>query len=225
MAANQVPSGHLCQGHQSPINLRDPIVVTTGQISLQISWPVVEGADLVEGEHGPQVVFPFDDQNKLTVDGKAYHLVSFHFHHRSEHVLEGVQKSIEVQVVHRNIDDGSLAVLGILVEPDAGEGPGHDDEACEIALDPKHYLPPASADGYRYFRYEGSLTTPPYLENVTWVVLADVRVISRHVLEHLLELCRPARQPQPLNRRFLLANFEPPAASRAAASPRRRRAT
>jgi carbonic anhydrase len=64
------------------------------------------------------------------------------------------------------------------------------------------------ADTSRYYRYEGSLTTPPYEENVSWVIYKEPLLLPKPELNELIKLFRhPARLPQGLNRRFLLANF------------------
>ena len=41
------------------------------------------------------------------------------------------------------------------------------------------YLNPAVADTRVYWTYEGSLTTPPLYESVTWIVFAEPTEISR----------------------------------------------
>lgn len=59
------------------------------------------------------------------------------------------------------------------------------------------------------YRYEGSLTTEPFNEFISWVVLrdkvavkaSDIKPITAHALHE-------ARPPQPLNRRFVLRSFE-----------------
>ena len=54
----------------------------------------------------------------------------------------------------------------------------------------------------RYYTYDGSLTTPPYSETVTWGVLAQVRLASRAQIRRLLELeGNNARHIQPLHGR------------------------
>ncbi|MHC5538948.1 hypothetical protein ACYOEI_12070 [Singulisphaera rosea] len=46
----------------------------------------------------------------IILGGKSDHRSSFRFHHSSEHQVDAKRHTIELYVVHQNIDDGSLAV-------------------------------------------------------------------------------------------------------------------
>uniref|UniRef100_A0A453QM09 Alpha-carbonic anhydrase domain-containing protein n=1 Tax=Aegilops tauschii subsp. strangulata TaxID=200361 RepID=A0A453QM09_AEGTS len=57
-----------------------------------------------------------------------------------------------------------------------------------------------------YYRYVGSLTTPPCSEGVIWTIVKRVRTVSRHQLELLREAVhddmeKNARPPQEVNSR------------------------
>ena len=82
------------------------------------------------------------------------------------------------------------------------------DESCdhhEIETNPNDWLP---KDTKHYYRYEGSLTTKPYSEIVSWVVFKDSLKLPRKELNKLIKYAaESARLPQPMNRRFVLANF------------------
>ena len=55
------------------------------------------------------------------------------------------------------------------------------------------------------YRYEGSLTTPPCSETVTWVVLAQPITASRSQIAAFAAMFpNNARPVQPLNRRYVL---------------------
>lgn len=127
---------------------------------------------------------------------------------------------MELHVVHQNINDGCRAVVGIFIEPDdkATAIPGLVTQLREyfestdaephpaISTNPLDWLP---NDTKHYYRYEGSLTTPDYDENVSWVVLREPLKVPKNELMKLIPFLKhPARLPQPLNRRFLLANFK-----------------
>ena len=72
--------------------------------------------------------------------------------------------------------------------------------------DPAHFAAPASYK--RWYLYEGSLTSKPTREVVTWIVFPtsldvasdDLRKIERHAHQ-------PERDVQALNRRYVLRNF------------------
>jgi carbonic anhydrase len=94
----------------------------------------------------------------------------------------------------------SLVELGALLKA-APDGPN----PPELSLNPLDYLP---ADRVEHYRYEGSLTTPEFDESVTWVVLRQTKPMAEAALIDLIKYFKhPARIPQSLNRRYLLAHF------------------
>lgn len=52
--------------------------------------------------------------------GQRHRLLQFHFHTPSEHTLDGRHLAMEAHLVHRNLETGNLAVLGVFVEVGAG---------------------------------------------------------------------------------------------------------
>ena len=70
-------------------------------------------------------------------------------------------------------------------------------------LNPESLLPPPDRRGF--WRYAGSLTTPPCAETVTWTVLKTPIFIGAAQIEKFREMFpMNARPIQPLGRRFLL---------------------
>ncbi|XP_021289677.1 alpha carbonic anhydrase 1, chloroplastic [Herrania umbratica] len=135
---------------------------------------------------------------ELSIDGKNYSLKQMHWHIPSEHRIDGQQFAAELHLVHR-AEDNSLAVVGILyLEDDAdpfvsklmdgldklAKEQCKPDEIAEIpigTIDPKHL----KRSSRKYYRYVGSLTTPPCSENVTWSILGKVRSISKEQIAAL----------------------------------------
>ena len=130
-----------------------------------------------------------------------------HFHRPSEHLINGKNFPMEAHFVHR-ADNGALAVLGVLI---AGEGsneafskivatmPAHEGPAVKAdpSINPKALLPSKLG----YYRYEGSLTTPPCSEIVDWLVLADHVTVASDDIVAFAKLypnnARPAQKRQP----------------------------
>ena len=127
---------------------------------------------------------------------------------------------VEVHIVSQNIHDGTRAALGVFIDVGKGSVAGQAEEMihvldniekCEVgqtlafSTNPRVYLP---KDIEHYYRYEGSLTTPDYAEDISWVVFRDIKRFPKRVVDRMIRLFGdPPRLPQPLNRRFVLANF------------------
>lgn len=199
----------LCAGGQqeSPINLRGAVSARLGK--LDVLWKPVP---LRVANNGHTIQTNVPAGSTMRVGGQSYELLQFHAHHPSEHLLDGRRFPLELHFVHR-APDGTLGVLGVLVEtgkPNATLKAFLDNMPAEAGseraaegrmLNPSGFLP----RGRGYYRYEGSLTTPPCSETVDWVVLAKPIQASTAQI-NAFERVYPmnARPLQDLNRRFLL---------------------
>ena len=148
--------------------------------------------------------------------GAPYQLLQLHFHEPSEHHLDGIPYAMEMHLVHKN-SQGQILVVGVLIQqgqenqelrhagdwirqqlghrtPEKGEeASGH------FLLDVMKLLPP---DNSHYFTYEGSLTTAPCTEGVTWVVLQEpIEVSPKQVERFVRAYGHTARQVQSLEGR------------------------
>ncbi len=153
--------------------------------------------------------------SSMTVDGKTYDLLQFHFHSPSEHEIAGEQTVLAAHFVHRAAD-GEYAVLGAMIVP----GNANDTFGTVLAAMPKEEgkaesdtsitladLLPADL---AHWAYDGSFTTPPCTERVQWYVLAEPVTVSLQqaaefrslaFLHHEGEYVGNARPVQPLNGR------------------------
>lgn len=193
---------------QSPIDLtgRVPAVLS----DLSVDW---RDTKLAVVNNGHTIQVNTDAGSKIVLKGKTFDLKQFHFHHLSEHTVDGQSYDMEIHFVHA-ATDGGLAVLGVFVVPgDADDTiakvwdvmPG---EAGEVMADtriaPSHLLPTSRS----FYRYAGSLTTPPCSEVVAWTVYADPISCSQAQIDAFAALFpNNARPVQAMNRRFLLGNF------------------
>ncbi|NJO39546.1 MAG: carbonic anhydrase [Cyanobacteria bacterium CRU_2_1] len=192
---------------QSPINLQGAI--SSDLVEVQIGYQEIP-LRLVNNGHTIQV--NADPGNPITLDNQTFDLLQFHFHSPSEHSHNGQSYSMEVHFVHRN-ERGELAVLGVFMQE------GQKNEALQLIWDaipaeagPEqaiaevkvqlNQLFPVDRSFYRYF---GSLTTPPCSEVVNWIVYQQPIEVSREQVEKFVEIFPGNARPiQPLNRRFLL---------------------
>jgi carbonic anhydrase len=78
------------------------------------------------------------------------------------------------------------------------------DAEKEISLDPRVLLPNLD----HWYRYEGSLTSAPYSEFVSWIVLVDQLAVDSTEFQKLKKNAhQPDHRVQPINRRFVIRNF------------------
>lgn len=177
--------------------------------ALEISWP--KGTyTVVNNGHTIQANAPAG--GTLTIAGKVYDLVQFHFHTPSEHTTAGKPASMEVHFVHREHGGQKLSVVGVLIEDKGASRTLHDimsaappeeNKTAELTLDPATLLPASHA----YWSYEGSLTTPPCSEIVHWIVLKAPLEAGKDDIAAFRKLFpMNARPVQPLDGRKLLAS-------------------
>lgn len=209
---------------QSPINLpKNPFVTDFGAFGLRLKWQKTALGRISKDDHGVRVTFS-GDQRQFILLGRGreqYHLVEFHFHHPSEHWIDGKQQLLELHIVHQNPDSGNRVVLGVFIEAthQQVEVPDLFGQIKQFVSDPTTvpegnvYVNPyqfVPTDVEHCYRYEGSLTTKPFDENVSWVVFKDPLLLPTKLVKELIVVFRhPARLPQPLCRRLVLANFLP----------------
>lgn len=177
------------------------------------------GKDIVMTfEQGGEPVMP-GSINITTADGtvKEFRFKMIHWHAPGEHTIDGKRFPLELHMVHVN-DQGDKAVIGILYK--MGKPDPLYDQLTEKLRELK--TTPTVAAGVvelkslqkrtgSYFRYMGSLTTPPCTENVVWNILGKGRELSQEQLQ-LITAPLPQqdnRPPQPLNGR-LVAFYNPP---------------
>jgi carbonic anhydrase len=192
--------------NQSPINIVDAIDADLPTLELDYNTSTV---DLVNNGHTAQA--NVQPGNYLRVGGQVFELIQFHLHTPSEHRINGKSFLMETHYVHRN-EKGELAVLALL----HNEGPGSETLDGYERKIPKELNKPVD---YReslagipitrvdkaYYRYNGSLTTPPCSEGVHWYVLkqsSPVSLAQQALYQKLIG--DDARGPQPINARLVL---------------------
>ena len=194
---------------QSPIDLTAGIGANVGSVA--ISWRSVP-LNLANNGHTIQV--NCQTGGYITLDSTRFDLVEFHFHHPSEHLVDGMAHDMEMHFVHAD-QHGRFAFLAVFLtagRPNDALAPiwqAMPHEAGQTVEHPTMVTPadllPARRDFYRYY---GSLTTPPCSERVTWVVFDQPIEVSDTQIRQFAELFpNNARPVQPLNRRFLLESL------------------
>jgi len=191
---------------QSPINLTG--AASAPVPALQVNYG---STTLHVVNNGHTIQANVDSGSTLTVAGKTYNLLQFHFHSPSEHTVDGQPADMVAHFVHK-AEDSSLAVIGVLIQAGAesaalapvlsnmpAEEGGKVDNA-QVTYDLASILPADRS----HFHYSGSLTTPPCSEGVDWNVMATPVQISAAQLDAYRHLyLGNARPVQPLNGRAL----------------------
>ena len=151
----------------------------------------------------------------IRVEGVAYRLTQFHFHTPSEHLLDGEEFPLELHLVHE-ASSGDLLVLGVFIET----GDRHrelrrmfrDLPADETETDTiKHFdLEELIPDDDDTYRYDGSLTTPPFSEGVQWIVFDEPLEMSPDQIAAFQALFPDGdtREPQALNERAIVSDAD-----------------
>jgi carbonic anhydrase len=193
--------------NQSPVDLTGMV---EGELpALRLSYQP-GGQEVVNNGHTVQINYA--PGSTLEVDGHSFELKQFHFHAPSENVIEGKPFPMEAHFVHADAA-GNLAVISVMFKVGAGNA-----ELAKAwaqmpeAAGGKHALAaPVSATallpaGHDYYRFNGSLTTPPCSEGVVWLVMKDTATASQAQVEKFMHaMHHPNNRPvQPLNARVVV---------------------
>jgi carbonic anhydrase len=173
-----------------------------------------ESSGLNVHNDGKTVKMPIEFGSSITINDTEYALSEIHFHTTSEHTINGVSFPGEIHFVHES-GDGDVAYVAVFIQ--TGEEnkalneilaelpttPGEPIDVFGKLVDPNLFLP----ENRTYYRYAGSLTTPPCTEGVTWIVLRNPLMMSVGQVGGLRsKMGLNFRPVQPLNDRPILQN-------------------
>ena len=187
------PEFSACTGkNQSPINLTGFIEAELDPIAFNYK---AGSSEILNNGHTVQVNAA--PGSSITIDGVQFELKQFHFHAPSENLINGKSFPLEGHLVHAD-KNGNLAVVAVMFtegEPNKGlekawaqmPGEAGGKQTLSSSISPTEILPQ-----YRnYYRFNGSLTTPPCSEGVRWLVMKHYATASKeqidkfaHVMHH-----------------------------------------
>ncbi|XP_007945207.1 carbonic anhydrase 9 [Orycteropus afer afer] len=235
-----------CAGRfQSPVDIRPELAAFCPALRpvelLGFVLPPLPELHLQNNGHTVQLTLPPGLEMALS-PGQEYRALQLHLHWGaagrpgSEHTVGGHRFPAEIHVVHLSTTfatveealgrPGGVAVLAAFLQEGPEENSAYEQllshleevaeegsEAWVPGLDVSALLP---SDLSRYFRYEGSLTTPSCAQGVTWTVFNQTVKLSAKQLHTLSDtlwgpddsrLQMNFRATQPLNGRVIEASF------------------
>ncbi|KAJ8609335.1 hypothetical protein CTAYLR_009121 [Chrysophaeum taylorii] len=206
-----------CAGdYQSPIDIVPSEALTSAGERLEHDYVALDGLEILNTGHNLEVEGHFGN---ATLGDTAFAVSQFHFHLLSEHTVDGEHYDAEMHIVHSSAA-GDYVVVGIffeLTEDDVDneflqsiafeEAPTvESDEGTAISgnVDLSFFSDILAGD---FYRYHGSLTTPPCSELVEWFVMQQTSTISPSQYAYFQSIFpNPSnyRPVQPLNGRTVL---------------------
>ncbi|XP_026427834.1 alpha carbonic anhydrase 1, chloroplastic-like isoform X1 [Papaver somniferum] len=213
------PSFAMCENGeaQSPVNIVKKTAVYNPKLEPLTRDYKDVNATLIDNIVNIQLLFG-NGAGAINIGGKQYKLIQTHWHSPSEHTIDGIRYDVEQHMVHQSAD-GCFSVIAILYrfgipDPLLNQLEGHLKKLrseAEIGHPgsrfPVELIRAADLESTNtYFRYIGSLTTPPCTEKVTWTILEKVREMSKQQVASLRAVMskenkQNARPTQPLNGR------------------------
>jgi len=169
--------------NQSPIDLTGFTESELPAIAFNYN---LTSSDILNNGHAIQA--NVKNGSSITVDGKVFRLKQFHFHNPSENNINGKSFPLEAHFVHAN-DAGELAVVAVMFEEGEenkaltelwAKMPQNVGDTNPIDAKNLDALLPKDRD---YYRFNGSLTTPPCTEGVRWLVMKNAITLSATQIE------------------------------------------
>lgn len=188
---------------QSPINIQHAVEDNSAKINFDY-----KPSPLVVVNNGHTIQVNYAQGSTVTINGEKYALLQFHFHTPSEHEINDKASAMELHLVHRN-ELGQLALVGVMLNQGKSNpliaeiwkqipAIGETNTVSDRMINAASLLPNKKA----YFSYNGSLTTPPCSEGVSWNIFVEPITVSEDQIETFANIYQvDARPLQPINGR------------------------
>ncbi|MFB6325391.1 carbonic anhydrase [Pantoea deleyi] len=200
---------HLChEGKaQSPINIKDPIQGNLQPLKLAYQ---ASAEKVINNGHTIQVTV--DNEDDFVLDGEKFTLRQYHFHTPGENQINGHTFPLEAHFVHSQ-EGGDLAVVAVMFEV-GKENPAlaplidamPNKENQQVSINREIDLRALFPQDLHYYRFSGSLTTPPCSEGIRWLVMKQPVTLSQAQLDAFRQALKTTnnRPLQPLNGRMIV---------------------
>lgn len=203
------PDFSLCDTgkNQSPINIQGALETHLGTLNIAFQPGKQEIVN-----NGNTVQINVSDGDSLQLDNETFMLEQFHFHAPSENLINSKAFPLEAHFVYK-AKEGALTVLALMFKegkanPQLAQAwqqmPTKIDQATKLSkpLQINKLLPKNQG----FYRFSGSLTTPPCSEGVRWLVLKEEVTASTEQIRQFRAAIQHAnnRPVQPLNGRVIV---------------------
>jgi len=194
--------------NQSPINLTGFIEAELESIQFYYKTSATE---VLNNGHTIQVNYA--QGSSVTIANQTFELKQFHFHSPSENHIEGKSFPMEAHLVHAD-KNGNLAVVAVMFEEgntnstikalwsNMPEKQSDKHSLSSLKINAMSLLPNEKS----YYRFNGSLTTPPCTEGVEWFVMKQPVTVSKQEVEAFEHVMHHSnnRSVQLINARVIL---------------------
>lgn len=198
---------------ESPIDLDGDLAQADAAATPVVTWYTSTAFEVEDTGHTIEAESSDDQSNRVQHNGVTYYLEQFHFHVSSEHTIDGEHFAAELHLVHES-EDEQLLVIGVLLEVGAentsltellGAAAALSPEGESVELNSPINVATLLPADRTSVQYDGSLTTPPCSEGVTWNVILEPLTVSEDQLAQLTAAYADNHRPiQPLNGRELV---------------------
>ncbi|OCG70327.1 carbonic anhydrase [Gilliamella sp. Nev5-1] len=193
--------------NQSPINIEHALKTHHDKLKLAFKPSKQE---IINNGHTIQI--NVNEGNTLEIDNEIFTLQQFHFHAPSENMIKSKPFPMEAHFVYKN-DNGDLTVVGLMFNrgksnPELAKAWQHiptqvgNTATLSQSVNIKALLP----NRLDFYRFSGSLTTPPCTEGVRWIILEQESSASATQIEKFHSIIHHDnnRPIQPLNGRVIV---------------------
>lgn len=155
---------------QSPININDnnKLMIDLKQGSFinfgLFNKEIISIPEIINNN----IIFNVKNKIETKFNGYKFILKQYHFHNPSEHKINNKRYPMEVHFVHTYEDQ--ILVIGFFIKDSNTFGP------LDSSISTKNFNNEISTNishkGFnQFYYYPGSLTTPPFTNNVSWIIM------------------------------------------------------